>query len=81
MTASCCLTLSYWGGGGGGVLFFLYHPQHPQAIKLKLSDFKDTSLEHILQIPVRHSLSCYYGNETTNDTSQNLAPWKSEIFE
>ena len=45
--------------GGGGVkyaplLFFLYHLKTAQGIKLKLSDFKDTLLRHILQVkPVR----------------------------
>ena len=44
---------------GGGVkyaspLFFLHHPKTAQGIKLKLSDFKDTLLRHILQVkPVR----------------------------
>ena len=48
------------GGGGGGLvkyaplLFFLHHPKTAQGIKLKLSDFKDTLLRHILQVkPVR----------------------------
>ena len=41
--------------GGGGVkhaplLFFLHHPKTAQDIKLKLSDFKDTLLRHILQV-------------------------------
>ena len=49
------LTLSYGGGGGGRVkyaplLFFLYHPKTAQGIKLKLSDFNDTLLRHILQV-------------------------------
>ena len=45
--------------GGGGkkrppLLFFLHHPKTAQGIKLKLSDFKDTLLRHILQVkPVR----------------------------
>ena len=53
------LTLSFPGGGGGGVkysplLFFLHHPKTAQDIKLKLSDFKDSLLRHILQVkPVR----------------------------
>ena len=52
------LTLSYPGGGGGvkyaPLLFFLHHPKTAQGIKLKLSDFKDTLLRHILQVkPVR----------------------------
>ena len=44
---------------GGGVntpslLFFLHHPKTAQDIKLKLFDFKDTLLRHILQVkPVR----------------------------
>ena len=44
-------------GGGGKIhplLFFLHHPKTAQDIKLKLSDFKDTLLRHILQVkPVR----------------------------
>ena len=32
-------------GGGGG-----HHPKTAQGIKLKLSDFKDTPLRHILQV-------------------------------
>ena len=45
-------------GGGGAkyapLLFFLHHPKTAQDIKLKLSDFKDTLLRHILQVkPVR----------------------------
>ena len=53
------LMTSYPEGGGGGVkyaplLFFLHHPKTVQGIKLKLSDFKDTLLRHILQVkPVR----------------------------
>ena len=52
------LTLLYpWGGGGGKyapLLFFFLHPKTAQGIKLKLSDFKDTLLRHILQVkPVR----------------------------
>ena len=31
------------------LLFFLHHPKTAQGIKLKLSDFKDTLLRHILQ--------------------------------
>ena len=45
------LTLSYRGGGGEyPLLFFLHHPKTAQSIKLKLSDFKDTLLRHILQV-------------------------------
>ena len=43
-------------GGGGYALppVFLHHPKTAQGIKLKLSDFKDTLLRHILQVkPVR----------------------------
>ena len=40
--------------GGGGeyapLLFFFHHPKTVQGIKLKLSDFKDTLLRHILQV-------------------------------
>ena len=52
------LTPSYRGGGGGveyaPLLFFLHHPKTAEGIKLKLSDFKDTLVRHILQVkPVR----------------------------
>ena len=75
------LTLSYPGGGGeyAPLLFFLHHPETAQGIKLKLSDFKDTLLRHILQVkPVRYFLSCCHGNKITEGTSQDLAPQKSE---
>ena len=50
-----------------------------QGVKLKLSDFKDTTLRHFLQVkPVRYILSCCHGNKITKGTSQNLAPKKSE---
>ena len=50
-----------------------------KGIKLKLSDFKDTSLRHFLQVkPVRYILSCCHGNKIRKGTSQNLAPKKSE---
>ena len=63
---------------GGRILpplvFFFHHPETPQTIKLKLSDFRDTSLRHILQvIPVRYILRCYHGNKITKGTLQNLA--------
>ena len=62
-------------GTGGGDQLFLHNPETPQAIKLKHSDFKDTSFRHILQvISVSYILSCYYGNKITRCTSQNLAP-------
>ena len=61
------------------VLFFLHHPKMAQGIKLKLSDFKDTPLRHLLQVkPVRYILSCCHGNKITKGTSQNFAPKKSE---
>ena len=50
------LTLFYPGGRGAirPLLFFLHHAKTAQGIKLKLSDFKDTPLRHILPvIPVR----------------------------
>ena len=44
-----------------------------QAMKLKLSDFKDTCLRHILQvIPGCYILRCYHGNKITKGTLQNL---------
>ena len=47
-------------------MFFFHHPETPQAIKLKISDFKDTYLRHILQvIPVRYILRCYHGIKIT----------------
>ena len=70
-------------GGGGGqntpLLFFLHRPKTAQGIKLKLSDFRDTLLRHILQVkPVCYILSCCHGNKITEGTSQDLAPRKSE---
>ena len=60
---------------------FFQHPETHQAIKLKPSDFKCTSLRHILEvIPVRFSLSCYHGHKITKGTSHYLAPQKSEIL-
>ena len=44
--------------GGGAkyapLLFFLHHPKTAQGIKLKLSDFKDTPLRHVLQVKPVH---------------------------
>ena len=61
------------------LLFFLHHPKTVQAIKLKLSDFKDTLLRHNLQVkPVREVLSCCHGNKITEGISQDLATKKSE---
>ena len=75
-----CLKLSYPGGGKyASLLFFLHDPKTAQGIKLKLSDFKDTLLRHILQIkPVCYVLSCCHSNKITEGTSQDLAPQKSE---
>ena len=50
------LTLSYPGRGGKihPPFFNLHYPKTAKGIKLKLSDFKDTLLRHILQVkPVR----------------------------
>ena len=48
-------------------------------LKLKLFDFKDTPLKHLLKVkPVRYILSCGHCNKITKCTSQNLAPKKSE---
>ena len=64
-------------GGGGRIppslMFFFHHPETAQAMKLKLSDFKDTCLRHILQvIPGCYILRCYHGNKITKGTLQNL---------
>ena len=76
------IILPGWGGGGGKIrslLFFLHHPKTAQGINLKLSDFKDTPLRHILQVkPVRLILSCCYGNKIKEGTSQDLAARKRE---
>ena len=75
------LTLSYLGGGGKirPPPVFLHHPKTAQGTKLNLSDFKDTTLRHLLQVkPVRYILSCCHGNKITKGTSQNFAPKKSE---
>ena len=57
----------------------MHHPKTAQVIKLKLSDFKDTPLRHLLKVkPVRYILSCCHGNKITKGISQNLAPKKSE---
>ena len=45
-------------------MFFFHHPETAQAMKLKLSDFKDTCLRHILQVnPSCYILRCYHGNK------------------
>ena len=78
----CQLTLFYPVGGGvkyAPLRFFLHHPKTAQGIKLKLSDFKDTLLRHILQVkPVHYVSSCCQCNKITEGTSQDLAPQKSE---
>ena len=58
---------------------FLRHPKTAQGIKMKLSYFKNTPFRHILQVKtVSYILNCCHGNKITKDTSQNLAPKKSE---
>ena len=50
-----------------------------QGVKLKLSDFKNTPLRHLLQVkPVCYILSCCQGNKITKGTSQNFAAKKCE---
>ena len=68
------LTLSYLGGADSApLMFFFHHPETAQAMKLKLSDFKDTCLRHILQvIPGCYILRCYHANKVTKGTLQNL---------
>ena len=47
-------------------MFFFHHPETAQAMKLKLSDFKDTCLRHILQvIPGCYILRCYHSSKIT----------------
>ena len=69
-------------GGRGKIrplLFFLHHPKMAKGINLKLSDFRDKHLRHLVQVkPVRYILSCFHGNKITKGTSQNFAPKKSE---
>ena len=65
------------GGGGGAdsasLMFFFHHPETAQAMKLKLSDFKDTCLRHILHVILGcYILRCYHGNKITKATLQNL---------
>ena len=72
---STSLTLSPGGGGriSSPLMFFFHHPETAQAMKLKLSDFKDTCLRHILQfITGRYISRCYHGNKITKGTLQNL---------
>ena len=46
---------------------------------MKLSDFKDTPLRHLLLVkPVPYILSCCHGSKITKGTSQNLGLKKSE---
>ena len=70
------------GADSAPLMFFFHHPETAQAMKLKLPDFKDTCLRHILQvIPVCYILKCYHDNKVTKGTLQNLTQEKSEIFE
>ena len=54
------------GGGGGGrihrLMFSLHHPKTPQAIKLKLSYHKDTSLIYQFKVALCTGLNhvCYF---------------------
>ena len=63
-----------WGGRiPPPLMFFFHHHKTAQAMKLKLSDLKDTCLRHILQfIPDCYILRCYHGNKITKGTLQNL---------
>ena len=55
------------------LMFFFHHPEMAQAMKLKLSDFKDPCLRHIVQvIPGCYILRWYHGNKITKGTLQNL---------
>ena len=61
------------GGDSAPLMFFFHRPETAQDMKLKLSDFKDTCLRHILQvIPGRYILRCYHGNKITKGTLQIL---------
>ena len=61
------------GGEGADSAFFFHHTETAQAMKLKLSDFKDTCLRHILQvIPGCYILRCHHANKITKGTLQNL---------
>ena len=54
-------------------MFFFHHPETAQAMELKLSDFKDTCLRHILQVIAGcYILRSYHGNKITKGTLQNL---------
>ena len=70
------LTLSYMRGGripNPPLMFYSHHPETAESMKLKLSDFKDTCLKHILQvIPGLYILRCHHGNKITKGTLQNL---------
>ena len=63
------------------LVFFIHHPETHQAIKLKLSDFKDISLRHILQvIQVLYILRCYHGNKIKKGTLQNWLNRKKKFL-
>ena len=78
MFAEQCINpiLPGWGGGRfppPQCLFSFHHPETAQAMKLKLSDFKETCLRHIVQvIPCCYILRCYHGNKITKGTLQKL---------
>ena len=79
LKGSLCPLIVFLNAKYAPLLFFLHHPKTAQGIKLKLSDFKDTPLRHILGVkPVRYTLICCHGNKITEGTSQNVASKKSE---
>ena len=60
------------GGDSAPLMFFFHHPETAQAMKLKVADFKDTCLRHILQvISGCYILRCYHGNKIRKGTLQN----------
>ena len=64
------------------VMFLLRNSETTQAIKLKLSHFKNSSLRHIFHVmAVPHILSCYHGNQIYKGTSQYLPPNKRGILQ
>ena len=66
-----------WGGGKiRPLLFFLHHPKTAKGINLKLSDFRDTHLRHLVQVkPVRYILSCSHGNKITKGARSEYFFW------
>ena len=68
-----------WRGGFGGGWFWddfgarvhlgARKSKTAQGIKLKLSDFNNIPLRHLLQVkPVRYILSCFHGNKIIKGT-------------